>query len=100
MIRRSSPGRPAYLHHPTPFNEREHHREPHSLRPPPRHLIDIIYQDMPAVAEMLKRAYPALLEWAVGSIPANSDAQDVPSFRRWRFEIACSAVDLDSPSHC
>ncbi len=43
---------------------------------------------MPAVAEWLRRAYPALLERAgVGSIPANSDAQDVPSFRRWRFEM-------------
>jgi hypothetical protein len=32
-----------------------------------------------------------LLEWAgVGSIPANSDAQNVPSFRRWRFEMKLS----------
>jgi hypothetical protein len=30
--------------------------------------------------------------WAggVGSIPANSDAQNVPSFRRWRFEMMLS----------
>ena len=30
--------------------------------------------------------------WAggVGSIPANSDAQNVPCFRRWRFEIKLS----------
>ncbi len=26
----------------------------------------------------------------VGSIPANSDAQYVPSFRRWRFEMKLS----------
>ncbi len=31
---------------------------------------------MPTVAELSRRAYPALLEWdGVGSIPANSDAQ-------------------------
>ncbi len=42
---------------------------------------------MPPVAERLRRAYPALPERAsVGSIPANSDAQNVPSFRRWRLE--------------
>jgi hypothetical protein len=46
---------------------------------------------MPAVAERLRRAYPALLEWdSVGSIPANCDAQNVPSFRRWRFEMKLS----------
>jgi hypothetical protein len=46
---------------------------------------------MPPVAERLRRAYPALLERAgVGSIPANSDAQNVPSFRRWRFEVKLS----------
>jgi hypothetical protein len=46
---------------------------------------------MPAVAERLRRAYPALLEWdGVGSIPANSDAQNMPSFRRWRFEMKLS----------
>jgi hypothetical protein len=38
---------------------------------------------MPAVAERLRRAYPALPERAgVGSIPANPDARNVPSFRR------------------
>ena len=26
----------------------------------------------------------------VGSIPANADAQNVPSFRRWRFEMKLS----------
>ncbi len=26
----------------------------------------------------------------MGSIPANSDAQNVPSFRRWRFEMKLS----------
>ena len=46
---------------------------------------------MPAVAEWLRQAYPALLELAgVGSIPTNSDAQHVPSFRRWRFEMKLS----------
>ncbi len=49
--------------------------------------------DIPAVAERLRRAYPALLEWdGVGSIPANSDAQNVPSFRRWRIEMKLSPV--------
>ncbi len=43
---------------------------------------------MPPVAERLRRAYPALPERAcVGSIPANSDAHNVPSFRRWHFEM-------------
>ncbi len=43
------------------------------------------------VAERLRRAYPALLERAgLGLIPANSDAQNVPSFRRWRFEMKLS----------
>ncbi len=46
---------------------------------------------MPPVAERVRRAYPALLERAgVGSIPASSNAQNVPSFRRWRFEIKLS----------
>ncbi len=31
--------------------------------------------------------------WAsVGSIPDNPDAQNVPSFRRWRFEMKLSPV--------
>jgi hypothetical protein len=29
----------------------------------------------------------------VGSIPANSDAQNVPSFRRWRFEMKLSPAE-------
>jgi hypothetical protein len=37
-----------------------------------------------AVAERFRQAYPTLLEWAG---PANSDAQNVSSFRRWRFEM-------------
>jgi hypothetical protein len=46
---------------------------------------------MRAVAERLRRAYPAPLGRAgVGSIPANPDAQNVPSFRRWRFEMKLS----------
>jgi hypothetical protein len=28
----------------------------------------------------------------VGSISANSDAQNVPSFRRWRFEMKISPL--------
>jgi hypothetical protein len=36
------------------------------------------------VAEWSRRTYPAPLgAGGVGSIPANSDAQNVPSFRRW-----------------
>jgi hypothetical protein len=31
----------------------------------------------------------------VGSIPANSDAQNVPSFRRWRFELKLSPFFLN-----
>jgi hypothetical protein len=42
------------------------------------------------VAERL-RAYPALPERAgVGSVPANSDSQNVPTFRRWRFDMKLS----------
>ncbi len=48
-----------------------------------------------AVAERLRQAYPTNLEWAgVGSIPANSDAQNVLSFRRWRFEMKLSPFFL------
>ncbi len=48
--------------------------------------------DTPPVAERLKRAYPTLPGRAgVGSIPANSDALNVPSFRRWRFEKKLSS---------
>jgi hypothetical protein len=43
---------------------------------------------MPAVAERLRRAYPALTERAgLCLIPANPDARNVPSFRRWRLEM-------------
>ncbi len=52
---------------------------------------DIIQVIMPAVAERLRRAYPAPMGRAgVGSIPANPDARNVPSFRRWRFEMKLS----------
>ena len=38
-----------------------------------------------------RRTYPAPLgPGGVGSIPANSDAQNVPSFRRWRFVMKLS----------
>ncbi len=57
------------------------------------------YQMIFAVAERLGRAYPALLEWAgVGSIPANSDAQNGPSFRRYRFETKLSPFKLEQLS--
>jgi hypothetical protein len=43
------------------------------------------------MAEWSMRTYPAPLgAGGVGSIPANSDAQNVPSFRRWRFEMKLS----------
>ncbi len=46
---------------------------------------------MPTVAKWSRRTYPAPLgAGGVGSIPANSDAQNVPSFRRWRFEMKLS----------
>jgi hypothetical protein len=45
----------------------------------------------PTVAEWSRRTYPAPLgAGGVGSIPANSAAQNVPSFRRWRFEMKLS----------
>jgi hypothetical protein len=41
----------------------------------------------------VKASIPALPERAgVGSIPANSDAQKVPSFRLWRFEMKLSPL--------
>jgi hypothetical protein len=44
-----------------------------------------------SVAERLMWAYPALPERVgVGSILANSDAQNVASFRLWRFEMNLS----------
>ncbi len=59
---------------------------------------------MPPVAERLRRAYPALTERdGVGSIPANSDAQNVPSFRRWRFEMKLSPFfyfGISAMNHC
>jgi hypothetical protein len=46
---------------------------------------------MPTVAEWSRRTFPAPLgAGGVGSIPANSDAQNVPFFRRWRFEMKLS----------
>jgi hypothetical protein len=50
-----------------------------------------VYVPCRAVADRLRRAYPALPERAgVGSITANSDALNVPSFHRWRFEMKLS----------
>jgi hypothetical protein len=60
---------------------------------------------MPSAAERLRQAYPALPGRAgVGSIPAKSDALNVPSFRRWRFEMKLSpffvsAAILQSQEH-
>ena len=46
---------------------------------------------METVAEWSWRTYPAPLgAGGVGSIPANPDAQNVPSFRRRRFEMKLS----------
>ena len=56
---------------------------------------------MPAVAERLRRAYPAPLGRAgVGSIPANPDARSVPSFRRWRFEMKLSPFFVSAIRTC
>jgi hypothetical protein len=56
---------------------------------------------MSAVAERLRRAYPALTEQAgVGSIPANPDAQNVLSFRRWRLEMKLSPFFGYIPDLC
>ncbi len=42
-------------------------------------------------SESLRRAYPALSERAVvGSIPANPNTRNVPSFSRWRFGMKLS----------
>ena len=54
---------------------------------------------MPTVAEWPRRTYSAPLgaggdDRGVGLIPANSDAQSVPSFRRWRFEMKLSSLYL------
>ena len=47
--------------------------------------------DMETVAEWSWRTYPAPLgAGGVGSIPANPDALNVPSFRRRRFEMKLS----------
>ena len=36
----------------------------------------------------------------MGSIPANSDAQNVPSFRRWRFEMKLSPFFFTYFAYC
>ena len=47
------------------------------------------------VAEWSWRTYPAPLgAGGVGSIPANPDAQNVPSFRRRRFEMKLSPFKM------
>ncbi len=44
-----------------------------------------------SVAEWSRQTYPAPLgAGGVGSIPANSDALNVPSFRLWRFGMKLS----------
>jgi hypothetical protein len=58
-------------------------------------VVSTLLFNLVAVAERLRQAYPTLLEWAgVGSIPANSDALNVPSFRRWRFDMKLSPFFL------
>jgi hypothetical protein len=51
------------------------------------------FQNMEVLAEWSRRTYPApsgLGAGGVGSIPANSDALNVPSFRRWLFGMKLS----------
>ncbi len=45
-----------------------------------------------AVPSLVGKGGHTLLLWGrrVGSIPTNSDAQNVPSFRRWQFEMKLS----------
>jgi hypothetical protein len=60
----------------------------------PIYLYILIYT-MPTVAEWSRRTYPAPLgAGGVGSIPSNSDAENVPSFRRWRFAMKLSPFIL------
>jgi hypothetical protein len=55
---------------------------------------------MPTVAECSRWTYPAPLgAGGVGSIPANSNAQNVPSFRRWRFVMKLSPFFLECLSY-
>jgi hypothetical protein len=55
----------------------------------------IVHFISPTVAEWSRRTYPAPLgAGGVGSIPANSEAQNVPSFRRWQFEMKFSPFFL------
>jgi hypothetical protein len=52
---------------------------------------DTLKQDPKTEVIWSGRTYPAPLGvGGVGSIPANSDAQNVPAFRRWRFEMKLS----------
>ncbi len=54
-------------------------------------LGDIFDKISSTMAEWSRWTYPALSgAGGVGSIPANSDAQNVHSFRRWRFEMKLS----------
>ena len=59
--------------------------------------------NMETVAEWSWRTYPAPLgAGGVGSIPANPDAQNVPSFRSRRFEMKLSpflAANVSQPYH-
>ena len=54
----------------------------------------LAHPSLPAVAELVKADIPCSPgAGGVGSIPANSDAQNVPSFRRWRFEMKLSTFN-------
>jgi hypothetical protein len=56
---------------------------------------------MSPVAEWSRRTYPAPLgAGGVGSIPDNSDAQHVPSFRRWRFVMKLSPFFFTTGGIC
>jgi hypothetical protein len=51
----------------------------------------LLQKNFSQLAEWSRRTYPAPLgAGGVGSIPTNSDAQNVPSFRRWRFVMKLS----------
>jgi hypothetical protein len=59
-------------------------------------VVSIWIYCMPTVAEWSRRTYPIPLgAGGEGSIPANSDTQNVPSFRRWRFEMKLSPFFLN-----
>ncbi len=69
----------------------------HVALSPKRRLFHLLHP----VAEKSRRAYPALPGRAdVGSIPANSDALNVPSFCRWRLEMKLSHLFFSGIYYC